>query len=234
MKLNCLLLLAVLSIYIYCLWFLIQLQGSLHSRKTWKTGKFWKLWKTRENWKAQGNLLENHSTLENLRENYKLLFNLLILWKCFLFHLKSSFLYGNIYVFIIVFLLFHTYPIQRDIKNLINLWCHEWVCECSFNLKTHFIQYQINKFNTLLIDQVSISYLFSFSRCIIKFLFRPSQDVLLSSYLDKPSKQQRTGKKEGKTDIQKFEYLENKSILNEIKSIFPNLLTAIIWSKNWN
>ena len=39
--------------------------------------------------------------------------------------------------------------------------------------------------------------------------------------------------KEGKMEIQKSEYLENKkSILDEIKSIFHNYLTAIIWWKN--
>ena len=38
--------------------------------------------------------------------------------------------------------------------------------------------------------------------------------------------------KEGKMEIQKSEYLENKkSILDEIKSIFHNYLTAIIWKK---
>ena len=37
------------------------------------------------------------------------------------------------------------------------------------------------------------------------------------------------GKKEGKTEIQKFEYLDNeKSFLDEIKSIFRNYLRAVI------
>ena len=37
-------------------------------------------------------------------------------------------------------------------------------------------------------------------------------------------------KKEGKTEIQKSEYLENEnSFLDEIKSIFHNYLRAIIW-----
>ena len=40
----------------------------------------------------------------------------------------------------------------------------------------------------------------------------------------------RQGKKEGKTEIQKFVYLENeKSFLDKIKIIFHNYLSAIIW-----
>ena len=40
-------------------------------------------------------------------------------------------------------------------------------------------------------------------------------------YLRSTSRQWLTGKKEGKMEIQKFEYLENeKSYLDEIKSIF--------------
>ena len=39
--------------------------------------------------------------------------------------------------------------------------------------------------------------------------------------LDQPVKQWLTGRKEGKTDIQKLEYLENeKSFLDEMKNIF--------------
>ena len=39
--------------------------------------------------------------------------------------------------------------------------------------------------------------------------------------------------KEGKTGIQKFEYLANeKNFLDEIKSILHNYLRAIIWLKN--
>ena len=44
------------------------------------------------------------------------------------------------------------------------------------------------------------------------------------------------GKNEGKTEIQKFEYLENeKSFLHEIKNIFCSFWRAIIWLKikNW-
>ena len=69
-------------------------------------------------------------------------------------------------------------------------------------------------------------YLFCYSRyetkCVIKFIFR-----LIFSY---PPEQRSTVKKEGKTEIQKSEYLENKkSFLDEIKSIFHNNLSAIIW-----
>ena len=38
--------------------------------------------------------------------------------------------------------------------------------------------------------------------------------------------------KEGKTGIQKFEYLENeKSLLDQIKNIFHGFWRAIIWRK---
>ena len=50
---------------------------------------------------------------------------------------------------------------------------------------------------------------------------------------DVPLRQWSTGKKEGKTKIQKFEYLKNeKRFLDEIKRIFHNYLRAIyiIWS----
>ena len=68
-------------------------------------------------------------------------------------------------------------------------------------------------------DKVTMSYLFSFSRCQAKYV--------LSSYLvygvifDQPLKQWLTWGKEGKTEIQKSEYLENeKSFLDDIKNIF--------------
>ena len=41
-------------------------------------------------------------------------------------------------------------------------------------------------------------------------------------------------KKEGETEIQKCEYLENeKSFLDEIKNIFHENLRVIIWWKKW-
>ena len=50
--------------------------------------------------------------------------------------------------------------------------------------------------------------------------------------LDHPLKQWPAGKKEGKTEKQKSEYLNNKkSFLDEIKSIFHNCLSAIICLK---
>ena len=45
-----------------------------------------------------------------------------------------------------------------------------------------------------------------------------------------PISQLLTGKKERKSEIQKFEYIDNeKSFSDEIKSIFRNYLRAIIW-----
>ena len=66
-------------------------------------------------------------------------------------------------------------------------------------------------------------YLFSLSRyqtkCIIKFLFR------LKLYNNGWQ-----GEKEEKMEKQKFKYLENeKSFLDEIKTIFHSFWRAIIW-----
>ena len=75
-------------------------------------------------------------------------------------------------------------------------------------------------------DKVSMSHLISFSRyqtkCVIKFLFRQLMtSKTLRFFLNQPLKQWLTGKKKGKTKIQKFEYLENeKSFLVEIKNMF--------------
>ena len=79
-------------------------------------------------------------------------------------------------------------------------------------------------FNTLSMEKVSMTYLFSFPRhqtkCVIKFLFKR----LMTSYslrfiLDQPPKQWLTGRKRGKTEIQKFEYLDNeKSSLDKVKN----------------
>ena len=62
------------------------------------------------------------------------------------------------------------------------------------------------------------------------------QDVLLSSYLDSQWNNLYhngwQGEKEEKTEIQKFEYLENgKSTLDEIINIFYSFWRAIIWLK---
>ena len=75
-------------------------------------------------------------------------------------------------------------------------------------------------------DKVSMSHLISFSiyqtKCVIKFLFRQLMtSKIFRFFLDQPLKQWLTGKKEGKTKIQKFKYLKNeKSFLDEIKNIF--------------
>ena len=71
-----------------------------------------------------------------------------------------------------------------------------------------------------------MSYLLSFStyqtKCVIEFLFR---QLMMSRTLrvisDLPLKQWLTGRKRGKTEIQKREYLENEnSFLDEIKCVF--------------
>ena len=88
--------------------------------------------------------------------------------------------------------------------------------------------------------KVSISYLFSFPRyqtkCVIEFLFRQLMTSWTLRFIfDHPPKQWPTGKKEGRTEIQKIEYLENeKSFLDEIRSIFHSFWRAIMWWKNKN
>ena len=75
-------------------------------------------------------------------------------------------------------------------------------------------------------DKVSMSYLFCFSgyltKWIIEFLFRQLMTSRTLRFIfDHPPKQWPTGKKEGRTEIQKIEYLENeKNFLDEIKNIF--------------
>ena len=64
-------------------------------------------------------------------------------------------------------------------------------------------------------DKVSMSRLISFSRyqtkCVIKSLLRQVMtSQTLRFLLNQNLKQWLTGKKEGKTNAQKFEYLENK------------------------
>ena len=79
-------------------------------------------------------------------------------------------------------------------------------------------------------DEVSMLHLISFSsyqkkiKYVIKFLFRQLMTSWISRFfLDQPLKQWLTGKKEGKTKIQKFKYLKNeKSFLDEIKTFFMN------------
>ena len=85
-----------------------------------------------------------------------------------------------------------------------------------------------------------MSYLFSFSgyqtKCVIEFLLRQ----LMTSWtlrftFDHPQSNGRQVEKEGRTEIQKIEYLENeKSFLDEIKSNFHGFWRAIIWWINKN
>ena len=79
-------------------------------------------------------------------------------------------------------------------------------------------------------EKVSMPYLFSFTgyqaKCVTKFLFRQLMtSQRLRFIFNDPLKQWVTTKIEGKTDIQKFAYLETeKSFLDEIKSISQNYL----------
>ena len=74
--------------------------------------------------------------------------------------------------------------------------------------------------------EVSMSHLISFSRyqtkCVIKFLFiQLMMSSTLRFFLDQPLKQWLRGKKEEKTKIEKFEYLQTeKSFLEEMKKHF--------------
>ena len=87
-------------------------------------------------------------------------------------------------------------------------------------------------------DKVSMSHLFSFGWYQTKcFKFKTIGDVInIKIYLWSSSKAVAyRGEKEESREIRKFEYLENeKSILDEIKSIFHNFQKAIIWCKNKN
>ena len=79
-------------------------------------------------------------------------------------------------------------------------------------------------------ETVSMSYFFSFSgyqtKRAIEFLFRELMTSWTLRFIFDHVE------KEGRTEIQKIEYLENKkSILDEIKSIFHSFWRAIIWWK---
>ena len=55
---------------------------------------------------------------------------------------------------------------------------------------------------------------------------------ILRFFLDQALRQWLTEKKEGKTKIHKFEYLDNeKSFLDEIKNILHGFWRAIVWWK---
>ena len=48
--------------------------------------------------------------------------------KCFLFHLKSSIRSRDIHIFVIFYLPFQAFQIQKDKWKWDNLWCHELTC----------------------------------------------------------------------------------------------------------
>ena len=71
--------------------------------------------------------------------------------------------------------------------------------------------------------------------CVIKFLFRQlTTSETLRFIFDHPLQAMPyREKKKGRMEMQKYEYLENeKSFLNEIKTIFHFFWRAIIWWKN--
>ena len=82
-----------------------------------------------------------------------------------------------------------------------------------------------------------MSHLISFSKyqtqCVTTFLFKQLMaSQTLRFFLNQPLKQWLKGKKEGKTNIQKFECLENeKSFSGKTKNIFHSFCGAIIWRK---
>ena len=111
-----------------------------------------------------------------------------------------------------------------------HFWCHDTALKKIWNEKSLLPSPPIFLEGD---SMVSISYLFSFSRyqtkCAIKFLWRQlmSSNILKSIFNHRSNGRQ--GKKEGKTEIQKCEYRKNeKSFLDEIRSIFRNYLMAII------
>ena len=86
------------KVQFFLLWYscITKCQGSHYSGKTWKIrGKSGKDKKSGETWKTRGNFLENQSTQLKLRENFRLLFNL-ILWRCLVHNLV---IFGHIYTF---------------------------------------------------------------------------------------------------------------------------------------
>ena len=85
-----------------------------------------------------------------------------------------------------------------------------------------------------------MSYVFSFSRYQTKCVLELVLKQLMTSWtlrfiFDHPLSNGRQVEKEGRTEIQKNEYLENeKSSLDEIKSIFHSFWRVIIQWKNKN
>ena len=103
-----------------------------------------------------------------------------------------------------------------------------------FSIKMLFIWYSIygQCFNVTTFFQ-----LFSFSnffpKCFIEFLFRQLMTSWTWGFIfDHPINNGRQVEKKGRTEIQTFEYLKNeKSFLDEIKSIFRSFWRTIIWWK---
>ena len=99
----------------------------------------------------------------------------------------------------------------------------------------HDFPIKCSSFNSLSLDKVSMSCLFYFLRyqtkCVIKFLFRPLMTSQpLRFIFHQPLKQWLTGRKWREDRNKNFEYLKNnKSFLDEIKSIFHSFWRAIIW-----
>ena len=83
-----------------------------------------------------------------------------------------------------------------------------------------------------------MSHLISFSRYQKNVLLNSYLDSwwqILRFFLDQPLNQWVTGKKEGKTKIEKFKYLKSeKSFLDEIKNIFHSFLKGYYLVKNKN
>ena len=99
----------------------------------------------------------------------------------------------------------------------------------TFSIKMFFIKY-------LLVDQVLMSILLSFSRYQMKWVFKFLFSQLVTSWnlefeFDHLHKQWLTEKKELKRKIQKCEYFESENEINLIKRIFHNCFWALIWWK---
>ena len=94
-----------------------------------------------------------------------------------------------------------------------------------------FVEYSINwqSFNVNFFPPQKIKQNVSLSSYLHNY-----DAIKFKIYLRSSSKAMADREKRGKTNKQKFEYLENeKSFLDEIESIFHDHLEAIIWLKKW-
>ena len=102
-----------------------------------------------------------------------------------------------------------------------SFWCifSAW----SFHKNVSYLLYQLTKFNLTLFFLLKVSMYYILIWTIDDF-------INFNIYISSPSKAIAVKeKKEGKIEIQKFKYLENeKSFIDEIKSIFHNFSMAII------